>query len=131
MYTSVVDLTTKQGTARELTQAVNDKVRPILEKQTGFVDVTVIVSDTEPNRVLALSFWNTREDVQRLRARTVRRGAQDTTTHSGNCAGGADFCCPHLNHPQDRRRQSGLKQSRPRLKDESNVARPSLRLFKT
>ena len=65
MYTSVVDLTTKQGTARELTQAVNDKVRPILEKQTGFVDVTVIVSDTEPTRVLALSFWNTREDVQR------------------------------------------------------------------
>jgi heme-degrading monooxygenase HmoA len=65
MYTSVVDLTTKRGTARELTQAVNDKVRPILEKQTGFVDVTVIVSDTEPNRVLALSFWNTREDVQR------------------------------------------------------------------
>jgi heme-degrading monooxygenase HmoA len=53
------------GTARELTQAVSDKVRPLLEKQTGFVDVTVIVSDTEPNRVLALSFWNTREDVQR------------------------------------------------------------------
>jgi hypothetical protein len=25
MYTSVVDLTTKQGKARELTQAVNDK----------------------------------------------------------------------------------------------------------
>jgi heme-degrading monooxygenase HmoA len=65
MYTSVVDLTTKQGTASELTQAVNDEVRPILEKQTGFVDVTVIISDTEPNRVLALSFWNTREDVQR------------------------------------------------------------------
>jgi heme-degrading monooxygenase HmoA len=65
MYTSVVDLTTKQGKARELAQAVNDKVRPLLEKQTGFVDVTVIVSDTEPNRVLALSFWNTREDVQR------------------------------------------------------------------
>ncbi len=39
MYTSVVDLTTKQGTARKLTQAVNDKVRPILEKQTGFVDL--------------------------------------------------------------------------------------------
>jgi heme-degrading monooxygenase HmoA len=65
MYTSVVDLTTKQGTASELTQAVNDEVRPILEKQTGFVDVTVIISDTEPNRILALSFWNTREDVQR------------------------------------------------------------------
>src|SRR5260370_27427331 len=65
MYTSVVDLITKQGAARELTQAVNDKVRPLLEKQAGFVDVTVIVSDTHPNRVLALSFLNTRVDVQR------------------------------------------------------------------
>jgi heme-degrading monooxygenase HmoA len=65
MYTSVVDLTTKQGTAREFTQAINDVVLPILKKQTGFVDETVIVSDTEPNRILALSFWNTREDAQR------------------------------------------------------------------
>src|SRR5260370_37664484 len=65
MYTSVVDLTPKQGKAREFTQAVDDKIRPLLEKQTGFVDVTVIGSDTEPTRVLALSFWNTREDVQR------------------------------------------------------------------
>jgi hypothetical protein len=29
------------------------------------VDETVIVSDTEPNRILALSFWNGREDAQR------------------------------------------------------------------
>jgi heme-degrading monooxygenase HmoA len=78
MYTSVVDLTTKRGTARELTQAVNDKVRPILEKQTGFVDVTVIVSDTEPNRVLALSFWNTREDVQRYAVHKTLRHILET-----------------------------------------------------
>jgi heme-degrading monooxygenase HmoA len=65
MYTSVVDLTTKHGTARELTQAIDDIVLPILKKQTGFVDETVIVSDTEPNRILAISFWNTREDAQR------------------------------------------------------------------
>ena len=45
MYTSVVDLTTKQGTAREFTQAINDIVLPILKKQTGFVDETIIVSD--------------------------------------------------------------------------------------
>jgi heme-degrading monooxygenase HmoA len=65
MYTSVVDLTTKHGTAHELTQAIDDIVLPILKKQTGFVDEAVIVSDTEPNRILAISFWNTREDAQR------------------------------------------------------------------
>jgi heme-degrading monooxygenase HmoA len=65
MYTRVVEVTSKSAKARELCTIINDKVLPILKKQAGFVDETVLVSDTEPNRVLALSFWNTREDAQR------------------------------------------------------------------
>ncbi len=65
MYTRVVEMTSKSGKARELCNTIDDKVLPILNKQAGFVDETVIVSDTEPNRVLALSFWHTREDAQR------------------------------------------------------------------
>jgi heme-degrading monooxygenase HmoA len=65
MYTRVVELNSKSGKARDLCNAIDDKVLPILKRQTGFVDETVIVSDTEPNRVLALSFWHTREDAQR------------------------------------------------------------------
>src|SRR3989442_5322098 len=65
MFTRTVEVTTKSGTARELTTIINDKVLPILKKQAGFVDETVLVSDTDPNRVLALSFWNTREDAER------------------------------------------------------------------
>ena len=65
MYTRAVELTTKAGKARELCNTIDDKVLPILRRQAGFVDETVIVSDTEPDRVLALSFWQTREDAQR------------------------------------------------------------------
>ena len=65
MYTRVVELTSKSGKAGELCNTIDEKVLPILNKQAGFVDETVIVSDTEPNRVLALSFWHTREDAQR------------------------------------------------------------------
>jgi heme-degrading monooxygenase HmoA len=65
MYTRVVELTSKSGKARDLCNTIDDKVLPILKRQAGFVDEAVIVSDTEPNRVLALSFWNTREDAQR------------------------------------------------------------------
>jgi heme-degrading monooxygenase HmoA len=39
-------------------------VLPILKKQKGFVDETVLVSDKEDNRVLGLSFWNTKEDAE-------------------------------------------------------------------
>jgi len=65
MYTRVVELTTKPEKARDLCAAIDDKVLPILKKQAGFVDETVLASDTESNRVLALSFWNAKEDAER------------------------------------------------------------------
>jgi heme-degrading monooxygenase HmoA len=65
MYTRVVELTSKSGKARELCNTIDDKVLPILKRQSGFADEMVMASDTESNLVLALSFWNTREDAQR------------------------------------------------------------------
>lgn len=65
MYTRVVELNTKPDKARELCARIEDKVLPILKKQAGFVDETVLASDTESNRVLALSFWNAKEDAER------------------------------------------------------------------
>jgi heme-degrading monooxygenase HmoA len=65
MYTRVVELTTKPGKAKELSSTIYNKALPILKKQAGFVDETVLVSDTEPSRILALSFWNSREDAER------------------------------------------------------------------
>jgi heme-degrading monooxygenase HmoA len=65
MFTRIVEVTTKSGKAKELSNTINDKVLPILKKQVGFVDETLLVSDVESDRVLALSFWNTREDAER------------------------------------------------------------------
>ena len=65
MFTRTVEVTTKSEKARDLATLINDKVLPILKKQTGFADETILVSDTEPNRVLAISFWNTKEDAER------------------------------------------------------------------
>ena len=65
MFTRTVEVTTKSGKARELATIINDKVLPILKKQAGFVDETLLVSDVESNRILALSFWNSKEDAER------------------------------------------------------------------
>jgi heme-degrading monooxygenase HmoA len=64
MFTRIVELTTKPGKNKQLSDTINDKVLPILKKQKGFVDETVLVSDKEDNRVLSLSFWNSREDAE-------------------------------------------------------------------
>ena len=80
MFTRVVEITSKSGKARELCNTIDDKVLPILKRQAGFVDEMVIVSDTQPNRILALSFWNTREDAQRY-AREQFDTVQKTVQH--------------------------------------------------
>jgi len=64
MFTRVVELTTKPGKNKQLSETINDKILPILKKQKGFVDETILVSDKEDNRVLSLSFWNTKEDAE-------------------------------------------------------------------
>ena len=64
MFTRVVELTSKSGKSKELANTINEKAIPILQKQRGFQDEIVLVSDTEPNRVLGISFWNTREDAE-------------------------------------------------------------------
>jgi heme-degrading monooxygenase HmoA len=62
MFTRTVAVKAKSGKARELTNTINEKVLPILKK--GFVDETVLVSDTEDNRVLSLSFWYSKEEAE-------------------------------------------------------------------
>jgi heme-degrading monooxygenase HmoA len=64
MFTRIVELTTKPGKNRELSDTVHEKVLAILKKQKGFVDEMVLVSDRDDNRVVGLSFWNTREDAE-------------------------------------------------------------------
>jgi len=65
MFTRVVEINAKSGKASELANTINEKVLPILRKQTGFVDETVLTSDTEPNRIIGISFWNRKEDAER------------------------------------------------------------------
>jgi heme-degrading monooxygenase HmoA len=77
MFTRIVELTTKPGKNKQLSDTINDKVLPILKKQKGFVDETVLVSDKEDNRVLSLSFWNTKKDAEEYSPSAVREGARN------------------------------------------------------
>ncbi|HET8888011.1 MAG TPA: antibiotic biosynthesis monooxygenase [Candidatus Angelobacter sp.] len=61
MFTRVVEVTSKMGKARELTRTVSEKVLTILKNQPGFLDEITLVSDEDPNRVLAISFWKSKE----------------------------------------------------------------------
>ena len=65
MFTRIVEIIAKTGKSHELANAIHEKVLPILKKQPGFVGESVLLSDTEPDRILVLGFWNKREDADR------------------------------------------------------------------
>ena len=64
MFTRLVEVTSKTGKARDLTRSVNEKVLPILKNQPGFLDEITLISDEDPNRILAISFWKSREHAE-------------------------------------------------------------------
>jgi heme-degrading monooxygenase HmoA len=61
----IVDFVSRSGKTRTLKETIQNKLMPSLRVQPGFVDEIILESDVEPNRVLALSFWKTREQAER------------------------------------------------------------------
>jgi quinol monooxygenase YgiN len=67
MFTRLVEMTSKPGKSEELADLIYATAVPILKQQKGFLDEIVLVAHTEPDRVLALSFWNNKEDAETYR----------------------------------------------------------------
>ena len=67
MFTRMVEINTKYGKTKEVAEIIQEKVLPILKKQPGFIDEIVLLSTTELNRIVALSFWKTAEDAELYR----------------------------------------------------------------
>lgn len=65
MFTRVVEITAKTGKGKDLARTVDNQVLAILQSQPGFVDEIALVSQDNPDRLLALSFWKSREDAEK------------------------------------------------------------------
>jgi hypothetical protein len=67
MYSHIIELTAKPGQAKALVNAIRDQAIPqIIRSLEGFVDEIVLLSDTDPNHVTAISFWRSKEDGERF-----------------------------------------------------------------
>ena len=65
MFTRIVVVNAKPGKSHELTNTIHEKVLPSLRQQPGFLDVTVLTSDENPDRIVSLSFWKNKDDAER------------------------------------------------------------------
>ena len=74
MFSRVVAVRTKEGKARQLAKTIQEKILPILESQTGFVDEVILISDTEPDQILALELLEESGRCRALHTRTISKG---------------------------------------------------------
>lgn len=65
MFTRLVECHVKPDKKDDFTQKLRSEVLPILQKQPGFVDLIGLVSESDPNRVVSVSFWNSKQDAER------------------------------------------------------------------
>ncbi len=65
MYTRIVEVTLKPGKLEEARTLMNREIAPALKTQTGFVDGMGLVSDTDPNTLLSITFWHTKSEADR------------------------------------------------------------------
>ena len=65
MYSRIVECRVRPDKRDEFSRKLRDQVMPILQKQPGFVDTIGLIHETDTGRVLAISFWQRKEDADR------------------------------------------------------------------
>ena len=64
MVARVVECQSKTGRSEQAGNKLENDVLPILEKQAGFVDFLVLSDKANPERLVCISFWTSREDAE-------------------------------------------------------------------
>jgi heme-degrading monooxygenase HmoA len=73
MFVRIVELNAKTGKGKELAGTINDQVLKLLKNQPGFVDEVVLISPDNPDRGVAVSFWQNREDAEKYNRETFAK----------------------------------------------------------
>ncbi len=64
MLTRIVECHAKTGKQDELANKVRTEVLTILKRQPGFVDLIALRDNADEQRLVFLSFWNSREEAE-------------------------------------------------------------------
>ena len=64
MFTRIVECHAKKGKTEEVTKKVRNEVLPILQKEPGFIDLVALRDNKDDERIVCLSFWNSKENAE-------------------------------------------------------------------
>ena len=64
MFTRTIEVNLKQDIKPAFFKKFKAEVLPILKKTPGFFDVVIFEHETEVNKIFAISFWETKKNVE-------------------------------------------------------------------
>ena len=64
MFARVVECQSKVGRSEQMGNKLMLHVLPILQEQPGFVDFLTLSDKTNPERLMCISFWTSRQDAE-------------------------------------------------------------------
>ncbi len=73
MYTRIVECIVRPGKKEEFSEMLNGEVLKLLRQQKGFQDVIGLWSDREPNKTVAISIWDTKENAETYYTKDYKR----------------------------------------------------------
>jgi len=76
MFTRFVECHVKPDKKDDFNNKLRNDVLAILQKQPGFVDLIGLVSESDPDRVISVSFWNSKQDAERYHREQFSRIAE-------------------------------------------------------
>ena len=76
MFTRIVECRVRPEKRDEVESRMRSEVLPVLQAQPGFVDLIALESEDEAERLLAISFWNTKHDAERYHREHYARVAE-------------------------------------------------------
>jgi len=65
MYSRIVECRVRPDKRDEFARRLENDVMPILKKQAGFVDTIGMIGETDAHHIVAISFWQRKEDAER------------------------------------------------------------------
>jgi len=73
MFARILEYDVNLEKKDEFLRMVKNEIVPILKKQTGFLEVLPFFEDIRPERVVTISLWNDRRDVEKYERETFYR----------------------------------------------------------
>jgi quinol monooxygenase YgiN len=73
MFARILEFSAEMEKKDEIVKVVKNEILPILKKQNGFLEVLPVFPETRNDKIMAISLWNEKKDMEKYDREVFRR----------------------------------------------------------